>query len=168
MSIKGVGKITAKQVIGSVLSEIMQKNVAAKAKKESYTFERFEAMRIQGRVDKCVVKPSALNPDNIDVKLSGEFIATDLDSGEQYQSGTLYPMGSGMTDLMATAKAGSMFAIRVFIAPSSKTVQGYTFDFETAMEIKADEAVLRLGDAFLSLPAPAKKEPAKETPAKKK
>ena len=154
-AIKGIGKITAKVVIGAQLAEITQKTLAAKAKNEVHTFERFEAMRLQGRVDKCVVKPSGLNPDNVDVKLTGEFIATNVITAEQFQSGTFYPMGSGMVELMATAKAGSMFALRVFIAPSQKTVQGYSFDFETAMEIKADEAVLRLGDAFLSLPPPA-------------
>jgi hypothetical protein len=156
-AIKGIGKITAKAVIGAKLAEIMQKKMTATAKNEAFTFERFEAMRIQGRVDKCVVKPSSLNPDNIDVKLTGEFIATNLESGEVFQSGSLYPMGTGMADLMATAKPGSMFALRVFLAPSAKTIQGYSFDFETAMEIKPDEAVQRLGDAFLSLPAPAKK-----------
>ena len=83
---------------------------------------------------------------------ASEFIATVLDTGEMYQSGALYPMGSGMTDLMATAQAGSMFALRVFVAPSSKTVQGYSFDFETAMEVKASDAVLRLGEAFADLP----------------
>lgn len=151
---KGIGKITAKALIGEKLAQIMAASVTAKAKNEAYTFPRFEAIRIQGRVDKNTVKPSALNPENIDVKLTGEFIATVVETGEVFQSGTLYPMGAGMCELMATAQSGSMFALRVFVAPSTKTVQGYAFDFETALEVKPDEAVLRLGEAFAALPAP--------------
>lgn len=165
---KAIGKITAKAIIGVKLAEIMGANVAAKAKNEAYTFERFEAMRIQGRVDKAVCKPSSLNPENIDVKLTGEFIATNCETGETYQSGTLYPIGAGLTELMAQAQPGSLFAVRVFVSPSAKTVQGYSFDFESALEIKASEAVSRLTEAFAALPAPGKTAAEKAAPAKSK
>lgn len=154
---KQIGKITAKIVFGEVLAQIAMATLKAKAENKVYSFDRLEVCRVQGRVDKAIVKPSQLNPENIDVKLTGEFIATNTVSGEVYQSGALYPMGSGMTDVMANAGAGSMFAMRIFLAPSAKTVQGYAFDFESALEVKASDAVQRLGDAFLALPAPAEK-----------
>jgi len=165
---KQIGKITAKIVCGSEMADIAMKTMQSKVPgAAAFSFERFEAMRIQGRVDKCVVKPSSLNPENIDVKLTGEFIVTNVETGEQFQSGTLYPMGSGMTEIMANAEPGSMFATRVFIAPSSKTVQGYSFDFESALEVKASDAVTRLGDAFLTLPSPVKAEHEKAHAKKK-
>ena len=145
---KAIGKITAKVVIGEELKE------AFKLKQEDKTFERFEAIRIQGRVDKVKTAPSALNPENTDVKLTGEFIATNCKTGEQFQSATFYPIGGAMCDLMAQAEPGSMFAVRVFLAPSKKTVQGYTFEFESALEVKPSDAVSRLSEAFAALPAP--------------
>lgn len=155
---KQIGKITAKLVFGDALAEIAMATLKAKAENKTHSFERFEIARIQGRVDKSIAKPSTLNPENIDVKLTGEFIATNVKTGEAYQSGTLYPMGAGMTGIMVNAEPGSMFALRIFLAPSAKAPQGYAFDFESALEVKASEAVARLGDAFLALPAPAKKD----------
>lgn len=139
---KQIGKITAKVVLGALLTKQAENS-------------RTEVIRIQGRVDKCIVKPSSLNPENVDVKLVGEFIATNVITGEQFASSTMYPMGSGMLDMMSTAEPGSMFAVRVFLTDSKKTVQGYAFDFESALEVKASDAVTKLGDAFLALPAPA-------------
>ena len=138
---KAIGKITAKVILGALLTKQPDNS-------------RTEVIRIQGRVDKAVVKPSSLNPENVDVKLIGEFIATNMATGEQFQSATLYPMGSGMIDMMSTAEPGSMFAVRVFLTDSKKTVQGYAFDFESALEVKASDTVTRLGDAFLALPKP--------------
>ena len=152
---KAIGKITAKIVLGDLL----------KTKPPEGT--RIEAMRIQGRVDNVVTKPSALNPENLDVKLTGEFIATNCTTGEQFTSATLYPIGSGMVDLMSKAEKGSMFAMRIFLAHSSRTVQGYSFDFESALEIKPSDAVQRLGDAFLTLPAPVKKAVEEKVPTGK-
>ena len=145
---KAIGKITAKIVLGEML------------KTKPVEGSRVEAMRIQGRVDNVIAKPSALNPENMDVKLIGEFVATNMSTGEQFQSATLYPMGSGMVDMMSRAEKGSMFAMRVFIAHSSRSLTGYAFDFESALEIKPSDAVARLGDAFLTLEAP--KEEAKK------
>lgn len=156
---KAIGKITAKSVMGEQLGD------AVKLKLDGKSFNRYEAMRVQGRVDRVKISPSALNPENTDVRLSGEFIVTNVTTGEIYQSATMYPMGAGMADMMASAEPGSLFAMRVFLAPSAKTVQGYTFEFESAMEIKASEAVSQLSNAFLALPAPT--EPIKEKAAKK-
>lgn len=151
---KAIGKITAKIVLGDLL-----KTKPA----EGY---RAEVMRVQGRVDNVIVKPSALNPEQVDVKLVGEFIATNVLTGEQFGSATLYPMGSGMVDMMSKAEKGSMFAVRVMLAHSARTLQGYSFDFESALEMKPSETVLRLGDAFLALDAP-KKESAEKAEVKK-
>ncbi len=145
---KVIGKITAKIVIGEALKQ------ATLLKMEDKTCDRFEAMRIQGRVDRVKTSPSSLDPEKIDIKLTGEFIATNCKTGEQYQSATLYPFGSAMSDMMGQAEPGSMFAVRVFLAPSKKTVQGYCFDFESALEVKPSDAVARLGEAFAALPAP--------------
>lgn len=152
---KAIGKITAKIVLGDLL-----KTKPA----EGY---RTEVMRIQGRVDQVIAKPSALNPEQSDVKLVGEFIATNVQTGEQFGSATLYPMGSGMVDMMCKAEKGSLFAIRVILSHSARTLQGYAFDFESALEMKPSETVLRLGDAFLALDAP-KKDAAEKQDSKKK
>ena len=159
---KQIGKITAKVVFGEVLAAIAMATLKARSENKAHSFDRLEVCRIQGRVDKVGVKPSQLNPENIDVKLTGEFIAANLVSGEVYQSGALYPMGSGMTDVMANAEPGSMFAVRIFLSPSTKTVQGYSFDFESALDVRASDAVQRLGDAFLTLPVPTSAPKAKK------
>lgn len=136
---KAIGKITAKVVLGKGLKAVSEE------------VGRFEAIRVQGRVDRVKVSPSSLNPENIDVKLGGEFIATNCLTGEVFASKTLYPMGSGMVDLMADAEVGSMFALRIFLAHSKKTVQGYCFEFESALEMKPSDAVRELGNAFLAI-----------------
>ena len=139
---KAIGKITAKVVLGDLL-----KTKPA----EGY---RAEVMRIHGRVDKVQAKPSALNPENMDVKLMGEFVATNVITGETFTSASLYPVGSGMVDMMARAEAGSLFAMRVFLQHSTRTVQGYSFYFESAIDVKPSEAVAQMGEAFLALSAP--------------
>lgn len=146
---KGIGKITAKVVLGDQLKAVPEGG-------------RFEAMRIAGRVDRVTTKPSSLNPENLDVKLTGEFVATNCTTGEQFSSAVLYPIGSAMCDMMANAEAGALFAVRVFLNHSKKTVQGYTFEYETAMEVAPSEAVARMNDAFLSLPAPKPEEAKQE------
>lgn len=153
---KAIGKITAKAIIGEFLMGIAKNTAMAKAEGKTYSFDRVEAMRIQGRVDKVKVAPSGLNPENIDVKLMGEFIATNCFTGDQYQSATLYAIGSAMAELMAQSVPGSMFAISVFVTPSSKSVQGYCFEFESALEVAPSDVVAGLGNAFKALPAPKK------------
>lgn len=134
-----IGKITAKVVLGPNLKAIPE------------DVGRVEAIRVQGRVDRVKVSPSALNPENIDVKLGGEFIATNCLTGEVFSSKTLYPMGMAMVEMMATAEVGSMFAVRIFLCHSKKTIQGYCFDFESALDMKPSDAVRDLGNAFLAL-----------------
>lgn len=143
---KAIGKITGKIVLGDLL------------KTKPAEGSRIEAMRVQGRVDKVIVKPSSLNPENVDVKLLGEFVATNVVTGEQFTSATLYPVGSGMIDTMSRAEPGSLFAMRIFLAHSTRTVQGYAFDFESALEIKPSDQVAQLSNAFLALSAPKTQE----------
>lgn len=142
---KGISKITLKNVVP---------DFAQYAPKEGEP--RVELMRVRGRIDKVHVTASTLDASKNSVRASGEFVATNCLTGEEFISNQLYPTGSGMSDLIEQAESGSMFALHLFFAYSARSVQKYAFDFQTALEMKPSEAVAQLAAAFppMSLPAP--------------
>jgi hypothetical protein len=133
--VAGISKITAKAVLGKI------------AKPDSND-SPLEVMRVAGVIASIKTTPSAFDPARLECVVTGEFIATNLLTGELFSSGTFYPMGAAMSDIMKCAEVGNQFAMSVYVVASQKSPTGYAFDFRTVTEVKVTETLKSLMNLF--------------------
>jgi len=153
-----IGKISAKGVCGNV-KKVLRENLSPDQ-------ETMDLMRVIGVASGVKTGTS----DHGDwVALLGNFKATNLVTGEIFQSGKCFlpDIASDMIAPVVSSGQPVEFAIDIYVQIDDESATGYIYGIKPLVTPGADDAISRLEHAVTNmLEAPKDEKPAKEKPKK--
>jgi len=149
-------KITVKGVCGDV-----KKNVLMLAKDGVIpNGEKIPLMRVIGKANRFEIKKTDIGES---VCLKGQFMATNLETGEETRAGSCY-----LPETAVEAVAGMLqgevdsveFGFDISVVTDDSSVVGYVYDVLPLIEPQEDDAMTRLASSLpqAALPSPEKGE----------